>query len=116
MGDELDLSWSGPYSWLDFEATNGLPALPAFGGVYLQTAEYGGGYLMYCAGVTSRPFARGSSSRENAIWPANTLFSTLRRNRCRGRRLFAQKPANDESLAPDTGGNDVAVGLDDDSA
>jgi len=35
---------------------NGLPALPACGGVYLQTAEYGGGFLIYCAEVTSRPF------------------------------------------------------------
>lgn len=56
MGNELNLSCSGPYSWPDFEPTNGLPALPAFGGVYLQTAEYGGGYLIYCAGVTGRPF------------------------------------------------------------
>ena len=41
---------------------------------------------------------------------------STRRSRCRGSRLVAQKPANDESLATDTGGNDVAVGLDDDSA
>jgi len=34
----------------------------------------------------------------------------------RGRRLFAEKPADDEFPAPDTGGNDIAVGLDDDSA
>ena len=56
MEDELNLLWSGPYSWPDFEATNGLPGLPVFGGVYLQTAEYEGGYLIYCAGVTGRPF------------------------------------------------------------
>ena len=31
MGDDLDPSWSDSYSWADFEATNGLPALPAFG-------------------------------------------------------------------------------------
>src|SRR6516165_2904207 len=56
-GDELDLSWSGPYSSPDFAATDGSPALPtAFGGVYLQAAECGGGYLIYCAGITGRPF------------------------------------------------------------
>jgi len=54
-GDELNLSWSGPYSWSDFEATNGLPALPAFGGVYLQTVEYRGGYLIYYTGLTGWP-------------------------------------------------------------
>jgi hypothetical protein len=34
----------------DFAAANGLRALPAFGRVYLQKAECGGGYLIYCAG------------------------------------------------------------------
>ena len=41
---------------------------------------------------------------------------STRRSRCRDGRLFAKEPANDESLAPDTGGNDVTVGLDNDSA
>lgn len=54
----LELSWAGPYSWPKFEAKNGLPELPAHPGVYLQTAEYESGYLIYCAGITGRPFCR----------------------------------------------------------
>src|SRR5205085_2050292 len=53
---EMRLSWSGPYSWPGFEETNGLPALPAFPGVYLWTAEYQDGYLIYVAGITGRQF------------------------------------------------------------
>jgi hypothetical protein len=53
---ELHLLWSGPYSWPDFEAINGLPALPAFPGVYLNGADYKSGYLICSAGITGRPF------------------------------------------------------------
>jgi len=58
MNDELSLPWSGPYSWPDYEATNGLPVLPTFPGVYLWTAKYESGYLIYCAGITGRPFRK----------------------------------------------------------
>jgi hypothetical protein len=53
---ELDLSWSGPYSWPEFEESNGLPKLPTLPGVYLWTVEYLGGYLIYAAGITGRSF------------------------------------------------------------
>ena len=48
--------------------------------------------------------------------PGLLNLPSTRRSHRRGSRLVAQKPANDESLATDTGGNDVAIGLDDDSA
>lgn len=54
----LELSWAGPYSWPKFEAKNGLPELPAHSGVYLQTAEYESGYLIYSAGITGWPFRK----------------------------------------------------------
>ena len=50
----MEVVWTGPYGWPEFEGP--LPVLPAHGGVYLQTAEYDGGYLIYCAGHTGRPF------------------------------------------------------------
>ena len=53
---ELHLRWSGPYSWPDFETINGLPALPAFPGIYLNGADYKSGYLICSAGITGRPF------------------------------------------------------------
>src|ERR1700693_5460867 len=55
---ELDLSWSGPYSWPEFEENNGLPKLPTLPGVYLWTVEYLGGYLIYAAGITGRSFRK----------------------------------------------------------
>jgi hypothetical protein len=46
---ELVVIWIGPYAWPGFER-DGLPALPNHGGVYLQTFERGGEFLIYAAG------------------------------------------------------------------
>ncbi|GEM77869.1 hypothetical protein [Vibrio superstes] len=50
------LNWTGPYSWPGFEETNKLAPLPEQKGVYLQTFEFSGGYLIYAAGITRRLF------------------------------------------------------------
>lgn len=57
MTDEkaLDIFWEGPFSWPTFEGTNFLQAVPRTPGVYLQTFEYKGGYLIYAAGLSRRP-------------------------------------------------------------
>ncbi|MBT3069740.1 hypothetical protein KKP04_02510 [Rhodomicrobium sp. Az07] len=46
----LVANWQGPHSWPGFEIDNNLPPLPDICGVYLQTFEYNGGYIIYCAG------------------------------------------------------------------
>ncbi|HRQ42103.1 MAG TPA: hypothetical protein PLD25_29645 [Chloroflexota bacterium] len=51
----IEVIWTGPYSWPKFEHQNGLLSIPRQPGVYLQTFEYKGGYLIYAAGLTRRP-------------------------------------------------------------
>jgi hypothetical protein len=51
----IDVSWTGPYAWPGFESKTKLPPIPKHSGVYLQTAEYLNGYLIYAAGITRRP-------------------------------------------------------------
>jgi hypothetical protein len=46
---ELFVVWIGPYAWPGFER-DGLPALPNHGGVYLQTFEREGEFLIYAPG------------------------------------------------------------------
>ena len=53
---ELDIRWTGPYGWPKFG--NDLAPIPSHSGIYLWTVEYLDGYLIYCAGLTRRPFAR----------------------------------------------------------
>lgn len=50
----IEAIWNGPYSWPKFEAENGLHPIPKQPGIYLQTVEYNGGYLIYAAGITRR--------------------------------------------------------------
>lgn len=54
----IEAIWTGPYSWPGFENENGLPSLPEHPGVYLQTFEYGNGYLIYAAGLTRRTISQ----------------------------------------------------------
>src|SRR5215211_4321245 len=49
----IEVRWDGPYSWPAFESENNLRPIPQTPGVYLQTFEYQGGYLIYAAGLTS---------------------------------------------------------------
>ena len=51
----IEVRWDGPYSWLAFESENNLRPIPKVPGVYHQTFEYQGGYLIYAAGLTRRP-------------------------------------------------------------
>jgi hypothetical protein len=51
----IQVTWQGPYSWPGLEIENNLPPVPSIPGVYLQTFEYQGGYLIYAAGLTRRP-------------------------------------------------------------
>jgi hypothetical protein len=53
--ETIEVGWEGPYSWPAFEGENNLHPLPKIPGVYLQTFEYQGGYLIYAAGLTRRP-------------------------------------------------------------
>ena len=59
----LELHWQGPFVWPGI----GLKDLPdllddeqvsAYCGVYLWTVEHAGGYLIYTAGITRRPFGK----------------------------------------------------------
>ena len=51
----IEVTWDGPYGWPAFESKNSLPPIPKTSGVYLQTFNYQGGYLIYSAGLTRRP-------------------------------------------------------------
>ncbi|MGO9569976.1 MAG: hypothetical protein ACLP5H_20805 [Desulfomonilaceae bacterium] len=51
----IEVTWEGPYGWPGFESENNLRPIPNTPGVYLQTFEYQGGYLIYAAGLTRRP-------------------------------------------------------------
>ena len=51
----IEVTWGGPYGWPGFEDKNSLPPIPNAPGVYLQTFEFEGGYLIYAAGITLRP-------------------------------------------------------------
>ncbi len=51
----LEVTWDGPYGWPGFESDHNLRPIPQLPGVYLQTFEYQGGYLIYAAGLTRRP-------------------------------------------------------------
>jgi hypothetical protein len=50
----IEVTWDGPYGWPGFESDNNLRPIPQIPGVYLQTFEYQGGYLIYAAGLTRR--------------------------------------------------------------
>ena len=55
-GRPVEVRWVGPYSWPGYEGENDLRPLPkVVPGVYLQTFEYQGGYLIYGPGLTRRP-------------------------------------------------------------
>jgi len=51
----IEVTWEGPYGWPGFERQSNLRPIPHIPGVYLQTFEYQGGYLIYLAGLTRRP-------------------------------------------------------------
>jgi hypothetical protein len=51
----IEIRWDGPYSWPAYESENNLRPIPKIPGVYLQTFEHEGGYLIYAAGLTRRP-------------------------------------------------------------
>ena len=53
-GRPVEVRWDGPYSWPGYENRNDLHPLPKRPGVYLQTFEYRGGYLIYGPGLTRR--------------------------------------------------------------
>jgi hypothetical protein len=54
--DGVTLAWQGPFGWPGREQC-GLGAVPDAAGVYLLCFPYAGGFLVYAAGVTSRPVA-----------------------------------------------------------
>jgi hypothetical protein len=58
----VELRWHGPFAWPGTGAM-ALPdldtaAVAASCGVYLWTVDYGGGFLVYAAGETRRPFRK----------------------------------------------------------
>lgn len=57
--------WAGPYSWPGFETHNKLPPLPSTCGVYLQTVEHKGGYLIYLAGHAKNIKTRFNTHEKN---------------------------------------------------
>lgn len=54
----IEATWDGPYGWPGYESDHNLPPIPQLPGIYLQTFEYQGGYLIYAAGITRRPAPR----------------------------------------------------------
>ncbi len=50
----IEITWSGPYSWPEYESESNLSPLPRIPGIYLQTFGYQNGYLIYAAGITRR--------------------------------------------------------------
>jgi hypothetical protein len=54
-GNSINVHWTRPYAWPAFETETGLAAIPKHPGIYLWTAEYREGYIIYAAGITRRP-------------------------------------------------------------
>ncbi len=50
----IDVCWTGPFAWPDYEDVASLQPIPRHPGVYLQTFEYEDGFLIYAAGITRR--------------------------------------------------------------
>ena len=50
----IEIVWTGPYGWPQFEVESDLHPIPEQPGVYLQTVKYKDGYLIYAAGITRR--------------------------------------------------------------
>lgn len=66
----IQCNWQGPCGWPKYNKT--LPPLPETPGVYLQTIEYKGGYLIYATGITRRSilrrFQEHTHNYENGIY------------------------------------------------
>lgn len=54
----LNLVWEGPFAWPGFECAGSLPPVPRSPGVYIQTCDYKGDYLILGCGITRRPVAQ----------------------------------------------------------
>jgi len=54
----IPMTWTGPFSWPGYEDKNHLPAIPSGHGVYIWTAEYKDGYILYLAGYTRAGFLK----------------------------------------------------------
>lgn len=50
----MEIIWTGPYGWPEYESESSLPPVPKHHGLYLQTFEYQGGYLIRGGGLTRR--------------------------------------------------------------
>ncbi len=55
MVPTLQVTWTGPYGWPGYEELNDLQSAPKVPGLYLWSFEYGNGFAVYAAGVTTRP-------------------------------------------------------------
>jgi hypothetical protein len=53
----VEVELTGPYSWPGYESENTLPSIPKHPGIYLMTAQYRDGYIVYAAGLSRRPIA-----------------------------------------------------------
>jgi hypothetical protein len=58
VNDTIYAKWDGPYSWPKYESENNLPVLPNHSGIYLLTAPYKDGFVIYAAGMTTRPIPK----------------------------------------------------------
>jgi hypothetical protein len=65
----INIDWSGPYAWPGYEPGSCLPSIPEHSGVYLQTAEYQNGYLLYVAGLTRRSMPERFREHTKGITP-----------------------------------------------
>ena len=61
----LDVFWDGPFSWPTFESASLTRTVLQTPGVYLQTFEYNGGYLIYAAGLSRRTHDCSTHSSPN---------------------------------------------------
>jgi hypothetical protein len=71
---EVEVIWRGPYAWPGTESP-GQESIPKEPGVYLLTVEYQDGYLIYAAGITSRPIAK--RLREHTREYQNGVYNVL---------------------------------------
>ena len=71
----IEVTWNGPYGWPSFESKNNLRPIPNIPGVYLQTFEYKGGYLIYTAGYTYRTVPE--RFREHTVKYLNGEYNVL---------------------------------------
>lgn len=80
---KFELTWKGPYSWINGDNDNVyVQSAASDSGIYMWAVEYGGRYLIYYVGETGKTFSERLRQHEALYW--NGTYRTLMRATFRG--------------------------------